>query len=502
MPAPKFEDTVSSSAQRKLIINGDSTLPSDHQFFLRSWPDTVRETNDILCGGSLIHSDIILTAAHCHGGFNYGVMAYNPNSGELDRYTTVDLQIAYPNYYANLNIINYDIMIMRLSSPIIDVEPVMLNADPNFPVGRKSTDQSYLLEALGVGLTETGFVSQGLQIGFFNAIANDQCSKRLGSVNVAIANDVMCADPFTDDSICSGDSGGPLTAKINLPNENNGLGGSPWHDNGFGGSPWSDNQNSKAVQVGVTSFGNDCEVDHIPDGFARISYFHEWITKQICKYSRDPPVECFEYFRSEEYLEFVAQDASLTIWPDKARIRMKFQHDFSAEQTVFVFRDAETNEIEYVGPQYVPQRGEFVESTFHLSVPGNYAIEIHDNGGDGLTNPFYANSNYPQGSWTISAEYSNGAVLEDLASGEFEFESLQTQFIRLPRRMSSPIFNPSQSVNPTTTPMPTTPIAAWERARGEVDGMNMEPQISSSSPLLKFSTWVFTFLTLGLAGFL
>jgi hypothetical protein len=283
----------------------------------------------------------------------------------------------------------------------------------------------------------------------------------------------MCADPTTDDSICSGDSGGPLTARLKAPNENNAV----------SRSPWSDLTTSKPVQVGVTSFGNDCAVDSIPDGFARISYFHKWINEQICKYSRDPPVECFDYFQSDDYLQFIAsQDASATIWPDKARITMKFQHDFLAEQTVFLFRNTATNEIEYVGPHYIPRRGEFVVSKFFLPVPGNYAIEIHDAGDDGLRNPKYVSDNYPQGSWEISAEYSNGARLEALASGDFEFESLQTEFIRLPRRLPNP--DPSDSMSPTVTPFVTPAV-------------NMESGISSSSLPFAYSAWALAILSLG-----
>merc|ERR1711935_168113 len=103
-----------------------------------------------------------------------------------------------------------------------------------------------------------------------------------------------------------------------------------------------------------------------------------------------------------------------------------------AEQTTFVFRNTDTNKVEYVGPQYVPERSQYVESDFLLPVPGNYLVEIYDRLGDGLKNPDFA-KDFPQGSWTISAEYSNGARIEDLASGDHNFERLQTRSIELPR---------------------------------------------------------------------
>ena len=94
-----------------------------------------------------------------------------------------------------------------------------------------------------------------MKVGYFAPITNAQCFRRLRIANVDLTEDILCVDPVTDDSICSGDSGGPLFAT----GRNN------------------------AIQVGVVSFGNDCQPDYIPDGFARVSYFKDWISKQVCK---------------------------------------------------------------------------------------------------------------------------------------------------------------------------------------------------------------------------
>ena len=440
-------ERASTSAKRKLIINGDSVAASDHQFFVRSAFDDVAQTDDLLCGASLIHPDIIVTAAHCHGGFNYGAMAYDPNTERFTQYRPVDMQIAYPRYYEDINVINYDLMILRLSSPITNVEPIGLNSDPAFPLFRtiNGEERSYLLDAFGVGLTESGTMSRGLEAGFFRAMSNARCGDRLGKNNVGKRNvvmtdDVMCADPSTDDSICAGDSGGPLAARISVSTETNAVSRSPWDDD------------YKPLLVGVTTFGNDCLVDAIPDGFSRISFYYKWIKEQICNYSQDPPSDCLDYFESDEYSEFLASQDTSNIMDDKVLITMKFQHDFMAEQTTFVFRNTATNKIEYNGPQYVPERGEYVETEFFLPAPGNYAVEIYDTKGDGLTNPKYAES-FPQGNWAISAEYSNGARIEDLASGDFNFANLQERFISLPRRKNNDGSTPDPSdLTPTVLP--------------------------------------------------
>mmetsp|Transcript_12230 Transcript_12230/g.34963 ORF Transcript_12230/g.34963 Transcript_12230/m.34963 type:complete len:541 (-) Transcript_12230:1237-2859(-) len=413
---------------RDLLINGDPVQLSEHQFFVRSWPDNSYLTSDVLCGASLIHSDMILTAAHCQGAFNYGAMAYNPSSGKMDRFETVDLQIAYPDYYES-DSINYDIMVMRLSSPINDIQPVVINYDPDFPIRRnekmeEASTSFAVLEGLGLGITETGKVADGLEIGLFSALTNDQCYDRLGSnTNAIVAEDLLCADPSSDESICLGDSGGPLTARVEVE-----ISGSDGVD-----TPWGDSfVMNVPVQVGVISFGNDCQSDYIPDGFTRVSFFANWITTQICKYSNDPPPECSDYFESMDYLTFQAeQDPRGDILPGRARMTLDFQHDFLAEETVFVIRDKK-GAVEYVGPQYVPKRGERVSSNFFLDAPGKYTLEIIDYGGDGLNNPDYINPNYTPGSWSISAEYSHGGRLESIATGDSQFEFSHTIDFELP----------------------------------------------------------------------
>ncbi len=472
------ENKSSASSQRELVINGDTVDPSDHQFFVRSAFDDVRETDDLLCGASLIHSDIIVTAAHCHGGFNYGARLYDPDENKLVQYKTIDLQIAYPRYYEDVEIINYDLLLLRLESPVTNVEPIELNRDPIFPLFRDSNGypQSVLLEGLGVGLTESGVISRGLEAGYFRAMTNRQCGARLGPANVIMTNDIMCADPNTDDSICAGDSGGPLSARISVAPQTTAASRSPWSDA------------TKPVLVGITTFGNECLADDIPDGFSRISYYYDWIKEQICNYSNDPPADCLEYFESDKYSNFLATQDTSDFADDMVRITMKFQHDFMPEQTTFVFRNTDTDKIEYVGPQYVPERAEFVESDFLLPVPGNYVVEIHDSKGDGLKTPDFAKK-LPNGSWSISAEYNNGARIEDLASGDHDFEKLQTRFIELPHRMG---------YNGTAPAAPAESEVYDFEWSSEVEVQTLD---SSSSLAYEFSIWGLASLSLALSAF-
>jgi secreted trypsin-like serine protease len=429
---------------RNVVVNGDVvTSLRDYQFFVRSWPDSVLQTPDLLCGASLIHSDMILTAAHCHGAFNYGAMLFNPFLDSLSWYQTVDKQVVHPDYYNNLEVINNDIMVMRLSEPVPDIVPVRLNNDPDFPVPGRD-----IAEATGVGVTdyEKGTVSTDLQVGYVAPISNLECSQRGNFVNVAISSDVMCVDPVSDDSVCSGDSGGPLTVSLVTALEQQ-------------NSPGGDVENGDlvtAIQVGVISFGTDCQADDVPDGMARVSYFYDWIQEQICRHSRSPPSDCPSLSNGTSSGDGFTLEEAVTV-------QLDFHHDFFAEQTTFSIRSLLTNKVVYVGPEYVPRRGESVTSTFQLS-PGPYVFELYDTGGDGLSNPSYIRDTYPSGKWTLSVVYSSGGRLE-LVSGDENFEYLQSTQFEIPESQppSEDLLTDSPSASPTlasTTLTPTTGLSS------------------------------------------
>ena len=247
------DEIIPQTQRRRAIINGRVVVdPSSAQFFARSGQDQNESTTDYLCGASLIHDDMLLTAAHCQGAFNYGVLLYDPDTNDYTREATVDLQIRYP--YFNRKDMHNDLLLLRLSKPITDIKPAMMNRDDSMP-----THDNNVMKAYGFGKTSSDEPSSdALREGFFRYITNDECSERIRSTRTKIYDDVLCADPasmmdvagtntyavgYSNDnrgsSICQGDSGGPLMdATSNL-------------------------------LLGVVSWNFLCKVDNLPDGFIR-----------------------------------------------------------------------------------------------------------------------------------------------------------------------------------------------------------------------------------------
>ena len=244
------------------------------------------------------------------GGGNVvgAVSLYNPTTNDFTNWRQIDWYRIHPNHisqqqqqrpHARQNYddeeetpppgnspnqtsqINYDLMLMRLTYPVdpTKIKPIEINTDMNEPSVTSSDgggEGGGILQAFGIGRTDpnsssttaatatttTSNIKQQplLQVGKFVPISNLECRSRVVTLNQdaadAIQDDVICADPFDEESVCKGDSGGPVT---NL--EGNKL-------------------------IGIVVFGHGCTADQIPDGFGRMSFYAGWIQDQICEVSR------------------------------------------------------------------------------------------------------------------------------------------------------------------------------------------------------------------------
>lgn len=172
------------------------------------------------CGGTLIASNYVLTAAHCVDDKVYSpsqtgvlVQAFRPflrgNGGLATHFSRVEY-FQIHNEYSSARF-DKDVALIRLARPL-DVEsfpPVRL-AESNFGINTKE-----LVTIYGFGLTEEdadahSSVLREVDVPFVSA---DSCR---GYYGYQIKNDMVCAglQQGGKDS-CAGDSGGPLVKKVN-----------------------------------------------------------------------------------------------------------------------------------------------------------------------------------------------------------------------------------------------------------------------------------------------
>lgn len=211
-----------------------------------------------LCGASVISSTAVLTAAHCSDAratqFQLIFGAVNrlidePN--QQRRIVSAAGWVGHPQY--NPNTLANDIAVIRFPAA-----PVTLNAFVQIIDLASNDAELFVGEAVHVSgfgrwSDNNNTASDVLRFTVKNVITNLACRLRFPTL---IQDSTICAigDSEINNAVCNGDSGGPLAAR----------------------------RNGVSLQVGVVSFGSPfgCERG-VPDGYARVSSFFNWIQAQL-----------------------------------------------------------------------------------------------------------------------------------------------------------------------------------------------------------------------------
>ncbi|XP_060645210.1 chymotrypsin-1 [Drosophila nasuta] len=208
------------------------------------------------CGGSIIASDRILTAAHCCEGLNASRMSVVAGIRNLDERGGQRSQVVsyaiHPNYK---ELETSDIAVLTIQPPLV------FN---NVSVGLIAFNDKQFVGG-GVPVTLTGWglrlpvpfpffdnvnYPNTLQRMSYHTISNDLC--RASGMDSVTETEICARGPFR--GACSGDSGGPLVR----------------------------NDNGEIKQVGVVSYGLVvCGLFVSPDVYTRVSTFSDWLQERV-----------------------------------------------------------------------------------------------------------------------------------------------------------------------------------------------------------------------------
>jgi len=214
----------------------------------------------VICGGTIIDSKTILTAAHCyHGGdlnrddffIAAGAVPLEDPSAQIAFVESIILHESF-----NPETADNDIAILKLKTALTFNDKVRPACLP---------DASFNPEGIAVA-SGWGLIGQwphvapdNLQYVTLPVITNDKCTKPNTNWNITeITNGMICAgDEDGGESTCFGDSGGPLI----VPKGSN---------------------DDTAVVIGATSWGHgECGREKNPAVFAYVTYYLDWIKPKM-----------------------------------------------------------------------------------------------------------------------------------------------------------------------------------------------------------------------------
>ncbi|XP_074655157.1 kallikrein-2-like [Tubulanus polymorphus] len=238
------------------IINGENAKSSvDMPFVVAVLYDGAH-----VCGGSLIGTDTVLTAAHCFkddqqtrlysvliGQMNLKSIQTSPES----MYHVRDIRI-HASWSPDEPAID-DIAIMKLSRPIVRSDKQDIVTLPWDALDTPSTGEMCQVAGWGALNNDMVLYPNQLQLAFMY-VESDGICKAMYRSDFFVTNKQFCASGGHNSAICAGDSGGPFICL----------------------------QGKRYVLHGITSYGPEpCLQTRRPAVFTRLSMYTDWIQNNI-----------------------------------------------------------------------------------------------------------------------------------------------------------------------------------------------------------------------------
>jgi len=258
-PAPEPDCECGIKGQNR-VVGGQPTRLTDWPWQVLLGDISPSGGGNQYCGGTLISSSWVITAAHCtynRKADTIMVVVGQDNIKQLSpgsEVRKVARLIQHPDFLRRT--VDNDIALLELESPVTYsavIRPICL---PTRYVNSNFDGQIGVVTGWGTtdfgGESSTNLLEVSLPI-----ISTDNC-KTNAKVGNKITQNMFCTYADNKDA-CQGDSGGPLN--------------------------WVDRSTGRAYLVGITSWGIGCANEDTPGVYTKVTNYLSWIqqyTGQLC----------------------------------------------------------------------------------------------------------------------------------------------------------------------------------------------------------------------------